>query len=74
LNDDFEITDLNKLNPDGLPEPFDTLAVVVLESNIEILDNSTYGYPDALTKGAKIGENGNWTFQGGTLDAFSEAG
>ncbi|MDZ7743917.1 MAG: hypothetical protein U5Q03_19830 [Bacteroidota bacterium] len=44
----FEIIDLNKYNPNGLPESFDSLAARVIPKSIEILDNSTYGYPDAL--------------------------
>lgn len=69
----FEIIDLNKFN-NGLPESFDSLAARVLPLRIEILDNSTYGYPDALDADAQISESGNWSQSTGVLGTFMNAG
>jgi hypothetical protein len=66
----FEIIDLNKFNPQGLPESFDTLAARVIPISIEILDNSTYGYPDALDLGEQISKNGNWSNKTSVLGTF----
>jgi hypothetical protein len=70
----FEIVDLNKFNPDGLPESYDTLAARVLPKNILILDNSTYGYPDALQEGEEISEKGFWSNKISVLGTFENAG
>lgn len=57
----FDIIDLNQYNPGGLPDSFDTLAARVHpEHLLEILDNSTFGYPDALTEGAMIDSSHYW--------------
>ena len=70
----FEIIDLNKFNPQGLPESFDSLAARVIPLNTEILDNSTYGYPDALAGHEPISEAGYWTDRTGVLGTFMNAG
>lgn len=70
----FEIIDLNKFNPDGLPESFDSLAARVVPMNVEILDNSTYGYPDALDLYVPIFEQGNWSSRTSVLGTFMNAG
>lgn len=70
----FEIIDLNKYNPNGLPKSFDTLAARVIPKSVEILDNSTYGYPDALDLNEQIDKYGNWTNKTGVLGTFMNAG
>ena len=70
----FEIIDLNKFNPDGLPESFDSLAARVVPMNVEILDNSTYGYPDALDLNRPIFEQGYWSSRTSVLGTFMNAG
>jgi hypothetical protein len=70
----FEIVNLNKYNPNGLPESFDSLAARVIPKSIEILDNSTYGYPDALEFDERIDKYGNWTNESGVLGTFLNAG
>ncbi len=70
----FEIIDLNKFNPDGLPESLDTLAARVIPMNAQILDNSTYGYPDALNVDDPILEQGNWSSRISVLGTFMGGG
>lgn len=70
----FEIIDLNKFNPEGLPESFDSLAARVIPLSVEILDNSTYGYPDALVLDDQISENGHWSKNACVLGTFLNAG
>ncbi|MCP4441752.1 MAG: hypothetical protein GY810_22830 [Aureispira sp.] len=70
----FEIIDLRPLNPQGLPAYFDHLAASAKPHSIQILDNSTYGYPDALTTDDLIDANGNWREQHGVLGTFANAG
>ena len=70
----FEIIDLNKFNPNGLPESFDSLAARVIPISVEILDSSTYGYPDALDLDEQISENGNWSKTTSVLGTFMNAG
>lgn len=70
----FEIIDLNKFNPNALPDSFDSLAARVIPLSVEILDNSTYGYPDALNLDEQISENGNWTNKISVLGTFMNAG
>lgn len=70
----FEIVDLNKFNPNGLPESFDSLAAVAIPMSVEILDNSTYGYPDALNLEELISEDGNWSKRDCVLGTFMNAG
>jgi hypothetical protein len=70
----FEIIDLHNFNPNGLPESFDSLAARVIPIRVEILDNSTYGYPDALNFDDQISENGNWTNSTSVLGTFMNAG
>ncbi len=80
LNDDkiadigFEIIDLNQFNPGGLPQSFDSLAARAIPMMVEILDNSTFHYPDALLFNDKISENGNWTNGTSVLGTFLNAG
>jgi hypothetical protein len=70
----FEIIDLNKYNPNGLPESFDSLAARVLPISTEILDNSTYGYPDALELDDLISGEGKWSDRTSVLGTFLDAG
>ncbi len=70
----FEIIDLNKFNPDRLPVSFDTLAARVIPLTLQIRDNSTFGYPDALVDNEMINANGNWTGKHGVLGTFMNAG
>jgi hypothetical protein len=70
----FEIIDLNKFNPDGLPESFDSLAARVNPLTVEILDNSTWGYPDALEEGDRISDNGYWSDRTSVLGTFLNGG
>jgi hypothetical protein len=70
----FEIIDLNELNPNGLPESFDSLAARVVPITVQILDNSTYGYPDALDPDEEISKDGNWINITAVLGTFENAG
>lgn len=70
----FEIIDLNKFNPQGLPEHFDSLAARVIPISLEILDNSTWGYCDALDSGYVISGNGYWRNAHCVLGTFLNAG
>ena len=70
----FEIIDLNKYNPAGLPESFDSLAARVVPISTDILDNSTYGYPDALSLNDLISEEGSWSDRTSVLGTFLNAG
>lgn len=70
----FEIIDLNKFNPNGLPQSFDSLAARVVPKSVEILDNSTYGYSDALDVNENITEKGNWSGNSCVLGTFMDAG
>ncbi len=70
----FEIIDLKPFNPQGLPESFDSLAARVIPLSVEILDNSGYGYPDALNQDDIIDDNGNWSSQTLVLGTFAGAG
>lgn len=70
----FDIIDLNLYNPNGLPESFDSLAARVLPISLEILDNTTYGYPDALLMDDLISKNGYWSKNNGVLGTFVNAG
>jgi hypothetical protein len=70
----FEIIDLNKYNPNGLPENFDSLAARVIPVSVEILDNSTYSYPDALELNKQISDNGHWSKNTCVLGTFTSAG
>ena len=70
----FEIIDLNKYNPNELPESFDFLAARVVSISVEILDNSTFGYPDALDLDTQISEEGNWSKKTSVLGTFMNAG
>ena len=74
LDISFEIIDLNRYNPDGLPESFDSLAARVHPVAVQILDNSTYGYPDALNTDERIDEAGHWTNRISVLGTFMNAG
>ena len=75
LNIGFEIINLNPFNPNALPESFDSLAARVIPISVEILDNSTFGYPDALDLHDQISENGNWTDrESAVLGTFLNAG
>lgn len=70
----FEIADLNKFNPNGLPDSFDSLAARALPVSVQILDNSTHHYPDALNAGALISGEGHWTDGNCVLGTFMNAG
>ena len=68
------IIDLNKFNPRGLPDTFDSLAARVDPLTLEILDNSTWGYPDALAEGTEITETGYWSEKTSVLGTFLQGG
>jgi hypothetical protein len=70
----FEIIDLNKFNQNKIPASFDTLAARAIPITVEILDNSTYSYPDALTLDDPINDQGNWSSKTGVLGTFLNAG
>lgn len=70
----FEIIDLNRFNPQGLPDHFDSLAARVESIHVEILDSSTWGYVDALQTGDVISQEGYWRSDGGALGTFANAG
>jgi len=70
----FEIIDLNKYNPNGLPSSFDSLAARVIPITMQILDNSTYGYPDALEPDDMIAGQGFWSDRTSVLGTFLNAG
>lgn len=70
----FEIIDLNQFNPESLPKSFDSLAARVIPLTVEILDNSTFGYPNALDFGEQISKNGNWSNKTSVLGTFMNAG
>lgn len=70
----FEIIDLNLFNNNNLPDTLDSLAARVLPEYIEILDNSTYGYPDALNYMQEINSNGYWSTKHSVLGTFLNAG
>jgi hypothetical protein len=70
----FEIVDLNLFNPNGLPESFDTLAARVIPKTLEILDNTTFGYPDALEEEVSIDQEGYWSDNSSVLGTFANAG
>jgi hypothetical protein len=70
----FEIVDLNRFNPEGLPEHFDSLAARFETIHVEILDSSTWGYVDALVDGDIIHQDGHWRSDGGVLGTFANAG
>lgn len=64
LNDDreidlaFEIINLN--NFDQNQHLDDSLAARVITPNVELMDNSNYGYPDALEKDVLLTESMSW--------------
>lgn len=72
----FEIVDLVSLNGGYLPDSLDSLAVRVIPGSADILDNSTFGYPDALEDDASIAPNsGNWSDRASNaLGTFANAG
>ncbi|MCD4792493.1 MAG: hypothetical protein K8R54_04610 [Bacteroidales bacterium] len=70
----FEIIDLNLFNQNNLPDYLDSLAARVLPLFVEILDNSTYGYPDALSSNDQISDKGNWSERTSVLGTFMNAG
>lgn len=70
----FEIIDLNLFNNGNLPSYLDSMAARVVPVALQILDNSTYGYPDALETDAVIKETGNWSSQTSVLGTFMNAG
>jgi hypothetical protein len=70
----FEIINLNDFNPEKVPSSFDSLAARVIPYKVEILDNSTYKYPDGLSINEEISEIGNWTTETAVLGTFMNAG
>jgi hypothetical protein len=70
----FEIIDLHQFNPNKLPDSFDTLAARVIPISVEVLDNSTWGYADALDLDDPIHKDGNWSPQSCVLGTFMNAG
>lgn len=70
----FEIINLNEFNQNSLPESFDSLAARVQPLSLQILDNSTYGYPDALDINTVVSESGYWSSNVSVLGTFMNAG
>ena len=71
----FEIIDLMPFNNNNLPESFDSLAARVVSHNVEIIDNSTFGYPDALNRNDQIDVNEKWSSRASfVLGTFANAG
>lgn len=70
----FEIIDLNLYNNGHLPAYLDSMAARVIPLTIQILDNSTYGYPDALLGNSVISSDGNWSQNTSVLGTFMNAG
>ena len=70
----FEIIDLNLFNNGNLPSYLDSMAARVVPVNIQVLDNSTYSYPDALAENTVIKETGNWTNNTCVIGTFMNAG
>lgn len=70
----FEIIDLNLYNANHLPATLDSMAARVIPYTIQVLDNSTWSYPDALTENAIISSTGNWTQNTCILGTFMNAG
>jgi len=70
----FEIIDLNLFNNGNLPSYLDSMAARVGPVNIQVLDNSTYGYPDALDENTAIKETGNWSHNISVIGTFMNAG
>lgn len=70
----FEIVDLNQFNGGNLPDYLDSLAARAIPGTVEILDNSTYSYPDALLPDMAINETGNWSSNTCVLGTFMNAG
>lgn len=70
----FEIIDLHKFNENDLPESFDSLAARVIPLSVQVLDNSTYRYADALSMDERISESGNWSNETNVLGTFMNAG
>lgn len=70
----FEIINLNKFNVGQLPAYLDSMAARVHPVNLQILDNSTYGYPDALLPNNEITKNGHWSGNVSVLGTFMNAG
>lgn len=57
-----------------MPAYLDTLAARVIPMNVQIRDNSTYGYCDALNQDDNINESGNWVSNTCVLGTFMNAG
>ncbi len=57
----FEIINLLESNGPDFPADYDTFAVRVLPLQSNVLDNSTYGYPDALEEDALIDSEALWS-------------
>jgi len=70
----FEIIDLNLFNDEKLPETLDSLAARVIPVTMEILDNSTFGYPDALDADYLINDDANWSNSTSVLGTFLASG
>lgn len=69
----FEIIDLNNFNQQ-LPAYLDSMAARVIPVTLQVLDNSTYGYPDALNENYDINHTGNWSSRTSVLGTFMNAG
>jgi hypothetical protein len=70
----FEIIDLQPFNNHNLPASFDSLAVRVNPLTIQVLDNSTWGYADALNLNEVISSKGNWSNKTCVLGTFQNSG
>lgn len=71
----FDIIDLQEFNSQALPPYYDHLAARIHPKCVELLDNSTYGYPDALNHDDLINDNHHWSQdENYVLGTFLEAG
>lgn len=72
---EFEIINLREINGSDYPDTLVDLAIrATPKNNVSILDNSTYGYADALDRSTVIDEEGNWTSERVVLSTISTGG
>ncbi|HNW71976.1 MAG TPA: hypothetical protein PKK70_03600 [Candidatus Paceibacterota bacterium] len=70
----FEIINIQPYNNNDMPDSLDSLAARVQPLGIQILDNSTWGYCDALNRDDKISDAGYWTDKHCVIGTFTDAG
>lgn len=70
----FEILNLVNYNSFYIPVYLDSLAISAIPSSLEILDNSTIGYADALNANEEISGNSLWNKNTCILGSFVSLG